>query len=310
MSFGTDRPNLSARPYIVLAIGILAASCSSILIRSANAPSLIIGAWRLTLASLTLTPIALWAIAARTPSGRELRQLGRRDLSLAVLSGIFLGLHFATWITSLRYTTVASSVVLVSTTPLFVGLSSHFLLGHKLSRRSWLGILVSVAGAALISLGDFDVTGRGAWGDTLALLGAITGSAYFLIGRELRSRLSLLAYVFPTYWVAAIVLALSAWVAGNRFTGYAWQTWLVFLLLALGPQITGHSLVNWSLRHLSTTLVSVSLLGEPIFAAILAALILAEVPTPTKISGAALVLAGIYVTTQGENRQTGKANAR
>ena len=162
------------------------------------------------------------------------------------------------------HTTVASSAVLVAaaaagTNPLFVGLASHFLLRDRLGRLVWLGILLSLAGGAIIGLGDFDISGRGLLGDSLALLGAVAGSSYFLLGRQLRRRLSLLAYVLPTYWTAAVVLALAAWLAGNRFLGYSGPTCLIFLLLALGPQIVGHSSLNWALKHLSPTLVTVSI---------------------------------------------------
>jgi len=288
---------LAFKPYLGLAIGVTAASFSSVFIRLAEAPPLIIGAYRLGIASLLLTPFALWT------AGAELRRLARRDVALSLASGVFLGLHFAFWITSLDYTTVASSVVLVATNPLFVGLASHFLLRDKLNRLIWLGVLLSIAGAVIIGLGDFTVTGRGLLGDFLALLGAVAGSSYFLLGRQLRRRLSLLAYVLPTYWTAAVVLTLAAWLAGNRFAGYSGQTFLMFLLLALFPQIAGHSSLNWALKHLSPTLVTVSLLAEPILATIQAYFILSEVPTLIKIGGGALVLAGIYIAMQGERRR-------
>ena len=294
----------AVRPYVGLVIAVLACSLSSTLIRLADAPPLVIGAYRLTLASLILTPVALWSVVARTTAGRELRQLRRRDLGLALVSGVFLGIHFGAWITSLEYTTVASSAVLVATNPLFVGFASHFIFRQRQSRAIWVGILVSILGAAIIGFGDFDVSGRALIGDLLALLGALSVSCYFLIGRELRSRLSLLTYVFPTYWTAAVVLALAAALSGHRFTGYSAQTYGLFLLLALLPQIIGHSLLNWTLRHLSPTMVTVSILGEPILSTALAFLVLAEAPGPLKLVGGALVLVGIYLTMQAERKRS------
>jgi len=282
------------QPYLGLAIGVVSTSCAAILIRLADAPPLVIGAYRLGLASLLLTPLAL------SLGRRELQRLSRRDLGLAIVSGLFLGLHFAAWITSLELTTVASSVVLVATNPLFVGLASHFLLSEKVDRAMWLGIVVSVIGAAIIGYGDFDVAGKALWGDLLALLGALAGSSYLLMGRRLRARLSLLTYVFPTYWTAAIVLSLGAWIAGDSLAGFSGRTYLMFLLLALVPQIVGHSMLNWALKHLSPTLVSVSILAEPISSTILAYFVLAEAPTPIKMAGGVLVLAGIYVALRGE----------
>ena len=290
---------MAARPspppvYLGLALGVLATSFAAILIRLAEAPPLVIGAYRLGLASLILTPFALRYRKA------ELISLGRRDLCLMVLSGLFLGIHFAAWITSLDYTSVASSVVLVSTNPLFVGLASHFFLGERVGGAMWLGILLSVIGGVVIAFGDSSVSGGALLGDLLALLGAVTGSAYFVIGRRVRQRLSLLAYVFPVYWVAAIVLAASAGIAGNAFQGYAPTTYLMFLLLALVPQIVGHSMLNWTLGHLPPTLVSVSILAEPVSSSILAALLLREAPTWLKLAGGLLVLAGIYVSMQSQ----------
>jgi len=297
MSQPSATEQLTLKPYAALALGVASASVSAILIRLADAPPLVIGFWRLTLASLLLTPVALWV------AGDELRHLPRRDLRLALLSGVFLGLHFATWITSLEYTSVASSVVLVTTAPIFVGLASPLLLHVKLERGVWLGILLSIAGGVIISFGDMTLSGRALLGDLLALLGAMAISAYFLIGRQLRRRLSLLAYVLPTYWMAAVVLALAAWAAGDSFGGYTAQTWLMLLLLAIFPQIIGHSLMNWSLRHVSPTMVTVSNLAEPIFATILAYFVLAETPTPVKAIGGMLVLGGIYVTMQEERQK-------
>ena len=297
MSALRPAPIAQSRVYLGLSVGVVSVSFAAILIRLADAPPLVIGAWRLGLASLILTPAALGL------KRDELRSLTRRDWGLAVLSGIFLGIHFAAWITSLEYTTVASSVVLVATNPVFVGLASHFLLGERMGRLMWVGILVAVAGSMVIGYGDFDVAGRALLGDGLALVGALAGACYFLIGRELRKRLSLLAYIWPTYSTAAAVLTLAALAAGDRLVGHTPQTYLLFLLLALAPQIMGHSMLNWSLRHLSPTLVAVATLAEPISSALLAFLILRETPRPLALVGAAILLAGIYLSMRGARRK-------
>lgn len=284
----------SFKPYVGLLTGILAVSWASILIRLAEAPPLVIGAYRLTLASLILTPMAL--VRAR----EELRGLAGRDLCLASLSGAFLSLHFASWIASLDYTSVATSVVLVSTQPLFAGSASHLLTADKVSRSMFAGIIVSIIGGIIIGYGDISINRRAFLGDLLATIGAIAASAYFLIGRQLRRKLSLLAYIFLVYWMAALGLVAFCLLTRQRFTGYPPQTYLMFLLLAIVPQIIGHSSFNWALRYLSATFVTISTLGEPVGATILAYFILRETPSPAEVIGGGLILWGIYIASREE----------
>ncbi|MBL7182870.1 MAG: DMT family transporter [Anaerolineae bacterium] len=283
------------KPYLGLAIGIVAVSFASIFIRLAEAPSLVIAASRLTIASLILAPAAL--IRAR----EELRTLTKGDLGLALLSGLFLGLHFATWISSLEYTSVASSVVFVSTSPMFVGLASHFLLKERVSRQMFAGIAVSVLGGMIVGYGDFGLGARELFGDFLALAGAVAVSVYLLVGRKLRRHLSLLSYIFLVYATAAAFLIVLCLAAGHTFSGYPRQTYLLFALLAAVPQIIGHSSYNWALKYLPATLVGVATLGEPIGSTILAYFILTETPTLAKIGGGVLILAGIYVSSRAES---------
>ena len=283
------------RPYLGLAIGIVAVSFASIFIRLAEAPSLVIAASRLTIASLILAPAAL--IKAR----EELRSLTKGDLGLALLSGLFLGLHFATWISSLEHTSVASSVVFVSTSPMFVGLASHFLLKERVSRQTFAGIAASVLGGMIVGYGDFGLGARELFGDFLALAGAVAVSVYLLVGRKLRRHLSLLSYIFLVYATAAVFLIALCLAAGHTFSGYPRQTYLMFFLLAAVPQIIGHSSYNWALKYLPATFVGVATLGEPIGSTILAYFILTEVPTLAKIGGGVLILAGIYVSSRAES---------
>jgi drug/metabolite transporter (DMT)-like permease len=280
--------------YLVLALGVFTVAWAAIFIRIAAAPPLVTGACRLSLASLILTPVALW----RDGAGR--RRMTWRARGLGLASGLFLGLHFATWISSLSYTSVASSVVLVTTTPLFTGLAVRFLLSEDVSAQMFLGIALATVGGAIIGWGDFQVSGLALWGDILAVIGAVMASAYILIGRDLRRRLSLLAYVTPTYWVAALVLCFAMWWSGQSVAGYPTQTYLMFLLLAVGPQIVGHSSLNWALRYLSPTFVTAAVLGEPVGSAILAHLVLQESPSTSEILGGAVILAGIVVCSRAE----------
>lgn len=288
-------------PFIGLGTGLIAVSFASIFIRWADAPPLSIAAYRLTIASLILAPLA-W-FRARD----ELRSLTRRDVLLAFLSGAFLGFHFAFWISSLDYTSVASSVVFVSTSPLFVGLASHFFTRDRLTNRMAVGIAVATVGGMIIGYGDIGIGPSELWGDFLALLGAIMVAGYLLIGRSLRPKLSLLAYVSLTYSAAAIELLIIAAVTRQPFTGFTPNTYLMFVLLAVVPQLVGHSSFNWALRFLSATYVAVITLGEPVGSTILAWLLLEEVPTVLKVVGGALILFGIWLVTQEEKETVTEA---
>ncbi len=303
-------------PVIAIPIGILAVSTSSIFIRYAQADgvsSLVIAAWRLSLASLILAPIALLRYRA------ELRALDRRGLSLALLSGVFLAIHFATWITSLEYTSVASSVVLVSTSPLWVAILAPLTIREPVGRAVLIGMGLALIGGTIVSLSDscslngFSslqcpplsefVGGAAFLGDLLALTGALAAAGYLLIGRNLRENMSLIPYIFVVYGMAAIILVIIMFTAGESPFGYAPQTYLWFFLLALVPQLLGHSTFNWALGYLPAAFVSVTLLGEPIGSAILAYFILDEVPTTLMIFGAILILIGIYIASRKEAEQ-------
>lgn len=281
---------------LVLFVGIVAVSFASIFIRLAEAPPLIIAAYRLGLASLVIGPVAL------IRSGQELRALSRRDLLYLVIAGVFLALHFGLWIASLSHTTVASSVILVTMSPLFVGLLSHLLGMDRITKGILGGILLSLLGSVAIGYGDFALGGGALWGDILALGGAVMVTGYLLVGRRLRQRLSLLPYVSLTYSAAAAVTLLLCLLTRQRFTGYSSTTYLMFILLALLPQVIGHSAFNWALGYLSAPFVSVTILGEPVGATILAYLILKEVPTVLKIAGGAMILLGIYLASRRERK--------
>jgi drug/metabolite transporter (DMT)-like permease len=286
----------NARAYLGVGVGVLAVSTAATLIRLAQAEmhSLSIAAWRLALATLILAPIAL---ATRRS---ELHALTRREWGYALGAGLLLTLHFATWITSLAYTSVAASLVLVTTHPIFVGLASHILLRERLSRGMFAAIVIAIAGSVIIGLGDLGEGSHRLWGDVLALLGGLAAAGYFLIGRRLRARLSLLAYVFPVYCTAAVVLALVVLFSGLPVLPQQRGAWLWLLLMALGPQILGHSSLNWALRYLSATYVTIAVLGEPIGATLLAWWLLGERPSYWALIGGMLILIGIAVASRAE----------
>lgn len=295
-------------PFALL-LGILAVSTASLFVRFAqrDATSLVIAAGRLGLATIVLAPVAL---IRHRPA---LRSLTPRDLGLGLLAGVFLALHFASWITSLEHTSVVSSVVLVTTTPLWVALLSPLILREPISRITAAGIALALGGGALVGIGDAQSQGGGALaagaagllrghalrGDALALFGAWMMTAYLMVGRRLRARVALVPYVFLVYGMAAVVLALAVAASGQSMGGLTRAAWLWIVLLALVPQLVGHSTFNWALRHLPAALVAIALLGEPVGSAALAFVFLREAPAPLTILGAGLILIGIVIASLG-----------
>jgi drug/metabolite transporter (DMT)-like permease len=244
----------------------------------------------------------LWATALLTPLAvggplRELRPLGVAEKILLAASGVALAFHFAFWIASLSYTSVASSVVLVDTTPFFIGLASRWVMGRVPPRSFWAGLGVAFVGCIVIFQGDWSASVTSAKGNLLALAGAAAMAAYLLIGGRARSRLTLLAYVWPVYGTAAATLFAGCLASGTALRGYPLRAHFYFFLLGLVPQCIGHTTYNWSLRWLSPSLVGLISLAEPVGASFLAWLVLGESLTWAKLVGGGIILAGIYVAT-------------
>jgi drug/metabolite transporter (DMT)-like permease len=298
----SDKRNLTQA--LVLFGGVLLVASAAIMIRHAQrlgVPSPAIAAGRLGLSALILLPIAF--VRARP----ELRRLRRRDVRLGICSGIFLALHFSAWIKSLEYTSVASSSALVATNPLWIALAALLLFRQRPSALTWLGVLITIGGSVLIAISDSDGAGgsHALLGDGLALLGALAGSGYFLVGAALQRKLSTLAYIWLVYSSAAIILILvalgtGAWRFGQAGPGYPLAAYLLLLGLALGPQLLGHTAFNWSLRHLSATFVAIATLGEPIGAALLALILFRQTFQPIQLVGFVVLLTGIAVAARGE----------
>ena len=290
-------------PFVVLGTGLLAISFGAILARlaqGAGVPSLAVATWRLGLAALIVTPLALWQ------SRRDIAALSQRQLLLTLAAGFFLALHFATWITSLEYTSVASSTALVTTNPLWIGLASFVLFRERPTAMMLCGIGLSFAGSLCIFWSDSQNAGAGSQpmlGNALALIGSWCFSAYLLIGRRLRAGLPLAAYIWLAYGAAALLLLGASNASGTMLTGYAPLTYVVMFGLALGPQLLGHTAYNWSLRHVSATFVAVVTLGEPVGSAFLAYILFREGFAPLQAAGFVLLLAGIYFAARGEHNQ-------
>ena len=285
--------------WMLVATGILASSSASIFIKLCNAPPLVIAAYRLTIASI------IFIIATLIKEGAVLRSFSAKDLKMAFLSGVFLCIHFATWIASLSYTSVASSVVFLGTSPIFVALGSYFILKEKLRLLLLAGIVSTIVGGILMGSADAGVGDNKLFGDVLAIIGAVGLAGYWLAGRHLRSKIGILPYVSVVYSAAAVLLILLAVISGGSFYPYPPTTFLYLLLIAIVPQVIGHTSFNFSLRFLSAPVVSALVLGEPIGATILAYFILDESISSQKAIGACLVLVGVYFAARGETSANG-----
>jgi drug/metabolite transporter (DMT)-like permease len=277
---------LSPRPALIIAI--IAVSFASILIRLSEAPSLVIASYRLGLASVFMIFMAY--------TKNELSQLlkmTRKDTLALILSGFFLYVHFATWITSLFYTTVATSVIIVDSSPLFVVVLSYIFLKETLTTKAVAGIFLSVVGAVLIGLSN--PVEENIIGIFLAFLGAIGLAVYLVIGRGLRGKLDTFSYVSGVYSVSFLFLVVTTYAFHQPLLGYSSRQYFIFFLLALVPTCFGHTLYNYCLKYLKAAVVSVTILGEPVGATILAVIFFGEVPTLLVVMGGILVIGGIYV---------------
>jgi drug/metabolite transporter (DMT)-like permease len=278
-----------SRRYALLGLGVVAISCAAVLVRLADAPPLVVAAGRLTIASLVLVP---WTLLCHRSA---FIFLVANHTRLVALAGLFLAVHFALWIASLSYTTVASSVVLVTANPFFVALASYLAFGERLRRATFIGIGLCIGGAALIGYGGWSLGPEALKGDILALLAAMAMAVYLLVGRRLRRTVGLVPYATAVFLVGALVLIIAAVLSGTPLAGYGAKTCTMILLLALVPQLIGHMSLNWALRFLPATMVTVAVLGEPVGATLLAIPVLSESPTSGEIGGALLILAGIVV---------------
>lgn len=300
-SIVTHRPWL---PFVVLGAALVIVSSAAILIRFAQAegvPSITIAAWRMTIAAIFLCPLA-WKTASK-----EIRGFQKQDWLLGSAAGLFLAFHFAAWISSLAFTSVASSLALVSTNPVWIALVSWLFFREKLGVWLVIGIAAAIGGSALIFLSDARlVQGVGGsspmLGNVLALAGSLTVCGYLLIGRRLRKTISLLPYISLVYSSAAMVLMTTAFVSGVTLIGFSGTAWACLFGLALGPQLLGHTAFNWALKHVSATFIAIVILGEPIGSALLAWLFFGERFASLQLAGFSMLLVGIYLASRGEVR--------
>lgn len=289
-----NRPPLP--PVLVLIVAVAAMSWAGPLVKFATAAPQVVSAWRLV---FSVACIALILAVRRTPASAF--KLTSKEWLLAVVAGVLLAAHFWSWIASLSYTTVASSVVLVSMQPIFVATMSAVFLSERASARQWTGIFIACAGAVIIGLSDMrgSETPRNVLlGDALALAGALFVSGYYVIGRGLRQKLDLWIYIAIVYGIAAVVLLLVVMLdPATSLTGYPARDWWIFAALAAGPMMLGHTGVNYALRYVRAYVANIAIMGEPVGATIIAWALpaLREVPNPGMLVGAGLIVGGILL---------------
>jgi drug/metabolite transporter (DMT)-like permease len=278
---------MTLSPYLTLVLAVLLVSVGAILVRLADAPALAVAFYRMAIATLLLAPFA-WGDARRSWSS-----LGPRPRLLLVVSGMALALHFATWIASLSHTSVAASVLLVNTAPLFTIVMSRVFLSETPPFAVKVAIPIAMAGAAVIALGERASSPASLLGNLLAVAGALTLATYQVIGRGLRDALPLNAYILAVWGTAMLSLAGLMAAFGTRFGNYPVRSWLLFAALAVVPTLGGHGLANRALRSLPAPTVGLFLLGEPVIASLLAFAIFGETPATATLLGGAVVLAAL-----------------
>ena len=285
-------------PYIAIVIGVISISTSAVLVKLANeAPAPIIACYRLLLAVLIMAPYALIKYK------NELKLIEKKDWILSIISGVFLAAHFILWFESLNYTSVASSVVLVTLQPIFAFFGTYMFFKERFSFGAIISMIIALFGSVIISWGDFQISGMALFGDLLALLGAITVTAYFLLGQNVRRRLSLITYTFVVYGISSITLIIYNLILQNPFFGYPADHWIYFLALAIFPTFFGHTLFNWALKWLSTSTISMGIVFEPVGASILAYIILDEHLTYTQWLGGSIVIFGLFLFIMSTTRK-------
>jgi len=296
---GEPTPPFSSGLALVLAV--FAISWGSILVRLCSAGPLVIAFYRVALAAIILSPFALWS----GHFGRPISSVSWRVL----LAGFLLAVHFGAWVWSLALTTIASSVLLVSSQPLFSALLSGAILGERAPGRIYVGIMVSLVGMILITGWDLKVS-AGRWlGDFLSIIAAVAGAGYFIMGRRLRAEVPFATYLFMVYGASAALLGIAAWSVGQPLTGlrpadYAWLS-----VMAVLPSIIGHGCLNWAVRHVRVYFVSLASFGEPILATLYAWVLFHEPAPPALFAGAALIFTGILISLPRPTRIPGEGRS-
>ena len=284
---------------LIIILGVLGASFSAVLVRYSDAPSTVLVLYRMLWCVVMLSPM----IALR--HREELKQTQLKQILLCVVSGIFLGMHFTCYFQSLRYTSIASSVVLVDTEVFFVALGGVIFLKEKLAPANWLGIIITFAGSVVVAMGD---SGDGQLlGDMIALAGAMCSAVYTLIGRKVRESMSTTIYTWIVYFFAGLVALTASLCGGYEVVHIGMKNLLVAFGLALMCTLLGHSIFSWGLKYEKASFVSTAKLLEPIFASVLGILLFREIPSVTSVAGGAVVITGIILCVRSGNDKKKRA---
>lgn len=283
-------------PLIALFISIIGVSFAAVIIKTCTAQPLLISFYRLLFTTTLLLPVFLLIPRFRA----QLKQITIKELVLMTIIGIILAFHFMFWISSLQFTSVASSVILVTSHPILVAPLSYLFLKEKISKTNIAGIFISLIGVFTLVYGNysgaFDQTSL--YGNILAFLGGVAAGLYILGGRYMRRTVSVIIYALIVYAISTIVLLGFIGISQTHLFAITTQDILLILIMAIVSGIGGHTLYNWSLAHIRASLASVALLGEPIGSAFLALLIpwINEIPTIWTLIGGVIVLTGVYLT--------------
>jgi len=279
---------LEKNPMLMIVVGVLGISLSSIFVKFSTAPSAVTAAYRLMWTVLILTPV----VFSKKETRKELKSLSKKSVILSIVSGAFLALHFVLWFESLSHTSVASSTTIVCTEVIWVALGYLFVLKGKLGAKPVLAILITLFGSVLIAYSDSGGE-TGLYGDILALLAAVAVAVYTLIGGVVREKVSTTVYTYIVYVSCMVVLLVTCLIQGHNIFGFGISAPVVGLLLSLFSTIFGHSIFSWCLKYFSPSFVSASKLCEPVVSALFAAFIFAEIPTLLQVAGAVLVIGGV-----------------
>ena len=281
--------NEKTMPYVAIAIGVISVSLSAIFVKLSSAESAVIAFYRMLFSVLIMSPVFLLKYKS------ELKLLQKRDWLFSIVAGVFLAFHFILWFESLNYTSVASSTVLVTLQPIFAFIGTYLFFKEKVAFQSIVAVIVAISGSLLISWGDFRVSGAALYGDGLALIACAFITGYLLFGQDVRKRLSLMTYTMVVYSVSTITLFFYVLFMGQSFGPYESNDWLLFVMLAIVPNLLGHTLFNWSLKWVSTNAISIAILFEPVGAAILAFFIFNEKLILSQVIGGIIVILGILM---------------
>jgi len=275
--------------YFILFFGVFALSTSAIFVKLADAPAAIIAFYRLLFATVILLPLLLFNKRNRN----ELKTLSKKQWGFGFLSGLFLATHYVLWFESLRYTSVASSTVIVTLQPLFSMVGGYFLFKERFTKGAVIGCFIAISGSIVIGWQDFQISGDALYGDILAFMAAGIITAYFFISQHIRKDLSLIPYSVISYGSSACFLGIFAYMQQQSFIHYATQTWLSFIGLAFIATILGQTIFNWLLKWMSATVISMSILGETIGTCVLAYFILSETITLQQALGISIIFIGL-----------------